>query len=384
MIPSDLRRRPRSKPDGPRASDLANGEVSFSDLLATVVASGRVIAEIPESADETPIVVDRSSSFDAADTARRELMPWMLHETQSLREPVYRTESTDRLAQPVGKASTDPEQLPLIRYEYGEGTAIISRFGELSARDLRVMSVISRVFFENGCPADNMVRGDEATLGFIARQLGMNPDGCAGMIRASIERLSTSKIVWKKERTVLGKDGTVQSHEDTEVAHGFLAGWGRRSRKTAGRAEEKSNYVLIDQHMADLIRAKNFTWLRGDVMRSLRNNALATKLYSFMRTHRPNDRGVIEYGVMLLADRLGCSDTKKSRVRAKMAAAAEAVVAAAPHEFPGAHVRQGMRDHVLVMQKRLNVATPPLVVLQGKKVEWQDDAPVRSAPRVAR
>jgi hypothetical protein len=379
MIRSD----PRSQPAEPRVSEVANGPVSFSDILATAVATGRLIAEPPESADEVPITVDRSADRVGTDAVRGEPMPWMLHETQSLRQPVYRTESTDQLAQPVGKASSEPEQLPLIRYEYGEGTAVISRLGELSARDLRVMSVLSQVFFENGCPADNMVRGDEATLGFIARQLGMNPDGCAGMIRASIERLSTSKIVWKNERTIVGKDGTIESQENSEVAHGFLAGWGRRNRKTAGRAEQKDNYVLIDQHMADLIRAKNFTWLRGDVMRSLRNNALATKLYSFMRTHRPNDKGVIEYGVMLLADRLGCSDTKKSRVRTKMAAAADAVVAAAPHEFPDAHIRQGVRDHVLVMHKRLNVAAPPLVVLKGKKADWQPDAPVGRQRRAA-
>jgi hypothetical protein len=374
---------PRSQPAEPRVSEVANGPVALSDILATAVAAGRPIPEVSETADEPPIIVDRSAGVADPDAARREPMPWMLHETQALRDPVYRTESTDHLAQPVGRASSEPEQLPLIRYEYGEGTAIISRFGELSARDLRVMSVLSQVFFENGCPADNMVRGDEATLGFIARQLGMNPDGCAGMIRASVERLSTSKIIWKKERTIMGKDGRVESHENSEVAHGFLAGWGRRNRKTAGRAEQKDNYVLIDQHMADLIRAKNFTWLRGDVMRSLRNNALATKLYSFMRTHRPNDRGVIEYGVMLLADRLGCSDTKKSRVRTKMAAAADAVVAAAPHEFPDAHIRQGVRDHVLVLHKRLNVATPPLRVLPGTAMDRRPEAPVKRRQRVA-
>lgn len=356
----------RSRSAPRRVSEEANGPVSFNDILATAAAAGRLITDVPDSADEAPIVVDRSGQSSASDAARRDLMPWMLHETQSLREPVYRTESTDRLAQPLGRASRDPEQLPLIRYDYGEGTAIISRLGELSARDLRVMSVISQVFFENGCPADNMVRGDEATLGFIARQLGMNPDGCAGMIRASVERLSTAKIIWKKERTIMAKDGSVQSHENAEVAHGFLAGWGGRSRKTAGRSEQKDNYVLIDQHMAALIRARTFTWLRGDVMRSLKNNAMATKLYSFMRTHRPNDKDVIEYGVMHLAERLGCSDTKKSRVRAKMAAAAEAVSAAAPHEFPSAHIRQGLRDHVLVMHKTPHVSTPPLVVLPGR------------------
>ena len=363
MVTSD--RRHHSQPTTRRLSEDANGPMSLTDILAAAAATGQVTNAATDAADEASIVVSRSGG--SAEAARRELMPWMLHETQSLREPVYRTESTDRLAQPVGKASDNPEQLPLIRYDYGEGTAIISRLGELSARDLRVMSVISQVFFENDCPADNMVRGDEATLGFIARQLGMNPDGCAGMIRASIERLSTAKIIWKKERTIMAKNGSVQSHENSEVAHGFLSGWGGRSRKTAGRAEQKDNYVLIDQHMAALIRAKNFTWLRGDVMRSLKNNALATKLYSFMRTHRPNDKGVIEYGVMHLAERLGCSDTKKSRVRAKIASAAEAVAAAAPHEFPAVHVRQGVRDHVLVMRKTPHVSAPPLMVLQGRR-----------------
>jgi hypothetical protein len=325
-------------------TDLTDGVDLFAELEGNpVTASGAV-------------VVDRRPA--AADSAPHELLPWMLHETESLRQPVYRIESADRDQHPRGKASPDPEQLPLIRYEYSDGAAVISRLGELSARDLRVMSVISQVFYEHGCPPDNMIRGDEATLGFVARQLGMNPDGCAGMIRASIERLATAKIIWKKEREIVGTDGTVQGTEKAEVAHGFLAGWGGRSKKTRGRAEQKANYILIDQHMAELIRARNFTWLRGDVMRQLKNNAMATKLYSFMRTHRPNDKGVIEYGTMRLAERLGCSDTKKSRVRTKVEAAAQAVVAAAPHEFPSAHIRDGKRDHVLVMHKTPHVSSP--------------------------
>ena len=346
-----------------RVAATATGPISFSELLASASRTSHVI-DAPPSDEEPALVVDRRGG---SELPRRELLSWMLHETQTLRQPVYRTESTDRLQQPDGKASSDPEQLPLIRYEYGDGAAVISRLGELSARDLRVMSVISQVFYEHGCPRDNMVRGNEATLGFIARQLGMNPDGCAGMVRASIERLSTAKIIWKKKRNIVGTDGTVQGTEEAEVAHGFLAGWGGRSRKTRGRAEQKDNYILIDQHMAELIRDKAFTWLRGDVLRTLKNNALATKLYSFMRTHRPNDKGVIEYGTMQLAERLGCSDTKKSRVRAKLAAAAQAVVAAAPHEFPSAHIRQGLRDHVLVMHKTTHVSAPTAALpLRGR------------------
>lgn len=337
-----------------RRATSPNGPISLSDLLGSAPNARQVIDEV--SGDEPAVIVDRTTGSD--DGTRRELLPWMLHETQTLRQPVYRTESTDRHQQPDGWASTNPEQLPLIRYEYGNAAAVISRLGELSARDLRVMSVISQVFYERGCPTDNMVGGNEATFGFIARQLGMNPDGCAGMVRASIERLSTAKIIWKKQRDIVGTDGTVQGTEEAEIAHGFLAGWGGRRRKTRGRTEQKDNYILIDQHMADLIRAKAFTWLRGDVLRALKNNALATKLYSFMRTHRPNDRGVIEYGTMQLAERLGCSDTKKSRVRAKLNAAAQAVVAAAPHEFPSANMREGLRDHVLVMHKTVHVSAP--------------------------
>jgi hypothetical protein len=94
--------------------------------------------------------------------------------------------------------------------------------------------------------------------------------------------------------------------------------------------------------------------------------------------------GVIEYGVMHLAERLGCRDTKKSRVRAKMAAAAEAVCAAAPHEFPSGHIRQGVRDHVLVMRKTPHVSAPPLVVLQGRRAARRNVTRFAGEQRVAR
>ena len=74
---------------------------------------------------------------------------------------------------------------------------VLSQMGELTARDLRVMSVVSQVFFENGCPEDNTIYGDEATLGFICRQLGLNPSGYVNLVKASVERLATSKVVWQ-------------------------------------------------------------------------------------------------------------------------------------------------------------------------------------------
>ena len=38
---------------------------------------------------------------------------------------------------------------------------------------------------------------DEATLGFICRQLGLNPAGYVKLVKASIERLATSKVLWR-------------------------------------------------------------------------------------------------------------------------------------------------------------------------------------------
>jgi hypothetical protein len=294
-----------------------------------------------------------------------DLLQWFLHETNTLRVPVYRTEARDRREDPSGLAGDDPAQLPLIEYKYGtdDEVLVISRMGELTARDVRVMSVISQIFFEDGCPASNAIVGNTATLGYIARQLGMHPDGATGLIRASIQRLATTKVVWKKKRTVVDEQGAVQETDEAELSIGFLSDWGFRTRRTKGRPEDRRNFILLNQIMAEKIRAKAYTWLRADVVRRLKDDALATKLYMFMRTHRPDDKGVIQYGVMNLARRLGCSDTKRSRVRKKMEAAAQAVCRAAPSEFPGWHLREGRADYILVMQKRLQSPRPPLAVL---------------------
>ena len=109
--------------------------------------------------------------------------------------------------------------------------------------------------------------------------------------------------------------------------------------------------MILDPIMAQMIRSRKFTWLRADTIRRLSNHALATKLYAFMKTHRPNDREEIEYGVMNLAKKLGCSDQKRSRVRAKLQAAAAAICKEAPDEFPQFRLRAGMRDDVLVLEE---------------------------------
>jgi len=336
------------------------------------------LAEIIAAASQG-LDADRASDPEQEDTPRGptsprsardedvgpDLLQWFLHETNTLRAPVYRTEARDRRDEPGALASDDPAQLPLLEYKYAgdDELLVISRMGELTARDVRVMSVISQVFFEDGCPASNAIVGDTATLGYIARQLGMHPDGATGLIRSSIQRLATTKVVWKRKRTVVDEAGVVQETDDAELSIGFLSDWGFRTRRTKGRAEDRRNFILLNQIMAEKIRAKAYTWLRADVVRRLKDDALATKLYMFMRTHRPDDKGVIQYGVMNLARRLGCSDTKRSRVRRKMEAAAQAVCRAAPSEFPGWHLREGRADQVLVMQKRLQASRPPLAVL---------------------
>jgi hypothetical protein len=88
-----------------------------------------------------------------------------------------------------------------------------------------------------------------------------------------------------------------------------------------------------------------------------------------MRTHRPNDHGEIEYGVARLAAALGCSDKKRSRVRAKILRAAEAVCHAAPDEFPRVHVRAGVHDAVIVQAKTRKVGLPVRVIEGGQAPE---------------
>lgn len=360
-------------PQTPRSaqSERSDGPVSFADILATAMASGqaRDIATRPEP-DETAVA-------DSGDGSN--LHSWFLHETQTLRQPVYRIEASDRETN-EGLASGDPLQLPLLHYDYGTGVVVLSQMGELTARDLRVMSVISRVFWANGCPADNTIHGDEATLGFVCRQLGLNPAGYAKLIRSSLERLATTKVLWKINDTVVDDKGTSTGSDRGEVAVGFITNWGSRRKKVKGEAELKNNFMIIDPLMARMIRSGNFTWLRADTMRRLSSHALATKLYAFMRTHRPNDRGEIEYGLTILAQKLGCSDKKKSRVRAKLMAAAEAICKESPAEFPKFHVRTGVRDDVLVLQKTRRTEQPPLAVVPstGRRIPQR---PTRVAAR---
>lgn len=339
-------------PRVPTQADRGSGPVSFADLLATAAVAGRVL-EVSDSDGAA------SPHHTAPSVDPPALRPWLLHETQSLRQPVYRTEARDR-AKDGGNALGDPQQLPLLHYDYGTGMVVLSQMGELTARDLRVMSVVSQVFFENGCPEDNTIYGDEATLGFICRQLGLNASGYVTLVKASLERLATSKVVWKIDNTMLDEQGVTVGTDQGELAVGFITNWGSRKKSVKGQPSIKNNFMILDPIMAQMIRSRKFTWLRADTIRRLSNHALATKLYAFMKTHRPNDREEIEYGLMNLAKKLGCSDQKRSRVRAKLKAAAEAICKEAPDEFPSFRLRAGMRDDVLVLKKTRRTIEPAL------------------------
>ncbi len=281
---------------------------------------------------------------------------YFLHETRILRSPAYRTERADLESEPAGSYFDHPaaEQLPLLTYEYDAQTTVITRIGELGTRDMLVMSVLSQAFYVAGCPGDNTLWGDPVTMGNIARLLGMHPEGATRLIRASVERLSTARVRFKIAQTDADASGGAVATRG-EVTVGFLANFGWRERKQRGRTVDRDNFIQLDQAMADLIRAGQFTFLKAEVLRALRRQPLALKLYAWARTHRPDDRGRIFYGVGKLAQQLGCSDKNSTRRRRKVMEAAEAVCAAAPAEFPGFETREGRHDHVLVLRKRVRV-----------------------------
>jgi len=174
--------------------------------------------------------------------------------------------------------------------------------------------------------------------------------GATRLIKASIERLSTARVKFKLsevEHNAVGEPTTTRG----EVTIGFLSNFGWRERKRRGVAVNRDNYVQLDQAIADLIRDGQFTFLRAEVLRDLRRQPLALKLYAWARTHKPDDRGRIFYGMGKLAKQLGCSDQNSTRRRRKLLEAVEALCQTAPEEFPGFEVKPGRHDQTLVLRK---------------------------------
>jgi len=124
---SEIRSRSEERP--------TSGPLRFAEILATAATT---VASEPRPDGDFEVI-----PADAPDRLDGELRTWLLHETQSLREPMYRTEARDANTDVPG-AGTEPKQLPLIKYEYDSGIAVLSQMGELTARDLRVMAVISQ------------------------------------------------------------------------------------------------------------------------------------------------------------------------------------------------------------------------------------------------
>jgi hypothetical protein len=335
----------------------SDGPLSFSDIMAQMLEERTQATSRRSATAELERELDTDAKVLSGRPVERRVVAgpeYLLHETEMLRRPVYRTERSDSDDDPPASYFDQPaaHQLPLLTYEYDADTTVISRIGELGTRDMLVMSVLSQAFYANGCPDDNLVRGDEATLGYVARQLGMHPEGATRLIRSSIERLSTARVKIKLSDVNRDVEGGSVSTQG-EVTVGFLSNFGWRERKQRGRKINRDNYIQLDQAMADLIRSGRFTFLRADVLRALRRQPLALKLYAWGRTHRPDDRGRIFYSVTKLAQRLGCSDQNSTRRRKKLLDAVEAVCAAAPDEFTGYNVRQGRHDQVVTLTKKL-------------------------------
>ncbi len=317
-----------------------DGPVSIADLVRA-----HTFVAVPKS--DVPV------AQSATGPASGDRPDWLIHETELLRHPVYRTERGDGEGTLSASAfdRPAPEQLPLLFYDYDDETHLLTRLGELNARDMLVMSVIQHEFYSRSCPVDARIDGDHATLSYIARQLGMHPEGSTNLIRASLERLATAKVRLRFSKARESGNYPINSHG--EVVFGFLSGYGWRERSMKGRAVDRTNWIALDPTLAALIRKGNFTFLRADVLRRLRTKPLALKLYAWARTHRPTERGtLLPHSVNLLAHRLGCSDTNVSRRRKKVERALSDVCAAAPGEFPRYEIKRGRTDFIVTLYRK--------------------------------
>lgn len=325
---------------------------------------------VPSSPSVTVITSDQPPAASAEirhDPDGVPLLKYFLAETQSIRNPAYQVGNSAADADDAAtKSYFDLEgahQLPLRYFEYDENTTVISHLGELTVRDMLVMSVITQIFFEAGCPADGKITGDQATFGYIARQLGMNPAGSTASIRKSLERLETAKVRLKLSRKLI-ESGGYEVNEEGEVDYGFLSGMGSRTRKRKGVPDRRTNFIRLDAGHADLVRNHHFIRYRADIVRAIRNDRVLLKVFYWARSHRPNERGeLLEYGVVRLARQLGYKDTNPRRLRKRVIEAVENLCTIVPEEFPSFKLRQGKHDLIITLKR---VVPPSLrVVARG-------------------
>lgn len=364
-------------PTSPRPRSTANDrhdEQRLGDILSqalhTASSAGQMLPHV-QGLDDADVV----EIHYRATSRRGEDPQYLVHQTELLRRPVYRPERADNDAdQTEGHViGHTADGQSVFAYQHSEDTELQSTLGELNARDMLVMSVLQQAFWAAGCPADNMIRGRQATLYYISRQVGIN-DSATHLIKASVARLFHSKVVLRFKDARRARDGGYQVNEEGEVGFGFISGYGWRQRSAKGRKEtETSQYIMLDQTLAQLIRQNQFTLLRADILRTLRHQPVALKLYCWARTHEPNESGfLMRHHVSTLADKLAIADTNITRRRRKIFAALEAVHAAAPQEFPGYE-----------LEPRTARAADPIIHIRRRKPALAQREAARLGGRVA-
>lgn len=340
-----------------RARDREEGGASLREILeAAATQSGMRLASATAVMDDPAEPTAATQSDVISPRVEDDDPEWLLHETELLRRPVYRTEREDSDRSRGSYFDTpNPHQLPLLKYEYEPGTELMTHIGELNSRDMLVMSVLQQTFFASGIPDDGKIWGDSATFGYIARQIGMHPDGATHLIRASLERLATAKVRLTFTEAQRASNNVFAINGKGEVVFGFIAGYGWREQSRRGERTDRNNYIQLDPTLAQLIRQGHFTFLKAEVLRALRRKPLALRLYAWARTHRPNDQGTLmPYSTAALARRLGCSDTNVTRRRRKVEAAVRDVCGAAPDEFPRFDTKQGRCDVLMTLHRRVH------------------------------
>jgi hypothetical protein len=181
---------------------MARGSREDEMSLADILAQARVAADAAEQGEVVPHITGLDEDGASAEIRvepghRQPVLDYFLHETEMLRRPVYRPERPDvRGGDPTpvlplsvnGRPVFDEEGRQVVVHENADDTHVISSLGQLNARDLLVMGVLQRAFVDQDCPTDNKIRGSQATLYYLAHQIGIN-DSATHLIRETLERL---------------------------------------------------------------------------------------------------------------------------------------------------------------------------------------------------
>jgi len=154
--------RDRSDEDARSLSEILRAAMPFRDGAASSDGS---TTEAPAADHREPNVV--SVVYDRNPE-------WLVHQTELLRRPVFRTERSDSGTEPTNHYVLDGsgDGQSILAYPYDDQTELRSTLGELNARDMLVMSSIQQVFSAGDCPQDGLLAGERATL-YHARQIGL-------------------------------------------------------------------------------------------------------------------------------------------------------------------------------------------------------------------